>query len=337
MSNDSKSAIPRGLHYIAENIIDKHNILGAPDSLKTGWSKKLRFAPQNSTIFFAGCGYQYISGLESLMSLLRKMDKSPLGTEFPMQFAALQKKTGLDLAGLYSKIAAKDHDLEYQPLIDAVHVLQKLGIEVGYLGEKEPCCGGLLYYSGMEQEFKNNAVNTYNTMVELGVKKIISIVPSCTYTLKNLIPRNIQKNTIEVLHFLEVVYNHLNSIKLEFPGTAKVTYHDPCQLSRFLGIIREPRAILNAIKGVELIETAGTNQQWSTCCGGGGGFEAVFPELSEILAVNRTKELIETNADIIVTQCPGCSMQIKSGLEKLKINSVKVLDMSQIIAMSLEK
>ena len=43
-----------------------------------------------------------------------------------------------------------------------------------------------------------------------------------------------------------------------------------------------------------------------------GEFEAVFPELSHILAVNRTKELLETRAEIIVTHCPVCIMQLKA-------------------------
>ena len=70
-------------------------------------------------------------------------------------------------------------------------------------------------------------------------------------------------------------------------------------------------------------------------CGGGGGFEAVFPELSEILAVNRVKELVETGAEIIVTHCPGCIMQLEDGLKKLKINNVAVLDLAQVVAMAI--
>ena len=79
-----------------------------------------------------------------------------------------------------------------------------------------------------------------------------------------------------------------------------------------------------------------TSREWATCCGGGGGFEAAFPELSHTLAVNRTKELIETEAEIIVTHCPGCIMQIQAGLKELKISNVKVLDLAQIVAVSME-
>jgi len=105
---------------------------------------------------------------------------------------------------------------------------------------------------------------------------------------------------------------------------------------RYLELVEEPRQILRAIKGIELVEPEWTRGEWATCCGGGGGFEAVFPELSEILAVNRTKELLETGAEIIVTNCPGCIMQLKAGLKELKNSTVEVLDLAQVVALAME-
>ena len=97
-------------------------------------------------------------------------------------------------------------------------------------------------------------------------------------------------------------------------------------------MIEEPRQILRAIDGIELVEPEETTGVCATCCGGGGGFEAVFPELSQMLAVNRVRELLETGADIIVTHCPGCIMQLKTGVKELKRNDVEVLDLVQILA-----
>jgi Fe-S oxidoreductase len=336
MEPKSKVTIPPGLLYIADNIKIKQNILGTSSELKAEWAKNLNLPKRSETIFFAGCGYQYIAGLESLTSLIRKMDKSPLGSELPMTLAGIQRKSGLDIANLYSKLTAKNTNTEGEVLIDAVKVLRNLGIDFGYLGDEEPCCGGLLHYAGMKQDFINNSHRLYDKLESLGVKRIISIVPSCTYTLENLITQHIPSSKIEVLHFLEVVLKNIQSVTLKFPWKVKVTYHDPCQLSRYLNLIDEPRRIIQAIKNVEFIETDWTNREWSTCCGGGGGFEAVFPELSEILAVNRARELCDTGAEIIVTNCPGCLMQIKSGLKKLKNDTVKVLDLAQVISMAME-
>ena len=115
-----------------------------------------------------------------------------------------------------------------------------------------------------------------------------------------------------------------------------MTYHDPCQLARSMKLIDEPRRIMKSIENLELVEPAWTKGEFATCCGGGGGFEAVFPELSHTLAVNRTKELMALEPDIIVTHCPGCIMQLESGLKDLKIKDVKVLDLAQVVGMALE-
>jgi Fe-S oxidoreductase len=102
-----------------------------------------------------------------------------------------------------------------------------------------------------------------------------------------------------------------------------------------MGLIEEPRRILRAIKDIEFVEPKWTKCEFATCCGGGGGFEAVFPEMSEMLAVNRARELLETGAQIIVTHCPGCIMQLKAGLKAAKVENVEVLDLAQVVAMSL--
>lgn len=330
----NQELIPPGLSYLADNIRHKDNILGVSKEEGARWAKGLNLSPSKETIFFAGCGYQFGSQLESLMGLIRKIDKSAIGSERAMGLAGLQKKMGLD--GLFLKIMGGGGGKEAQPLLDAVKVLKKLGQDPGYLAENEPCCGGLLHYMGLKSEFARHSLNVREKLSARGVRKIIGIVPSCTYTLRNLMTESGHGPDFEVKHFSQVVAENINSLRLRFPQTVKVTYHDPCQLVRYLGIVEEPRKILRAIQGIELVEPAWTRCEFSTCCGGGGGFEAVFPEMSEMLAVNRTKELLETGAQIIVTHCPGCIMQLETGLKVVKAENIRVLDLAQVISMSME-
>lgn len=337
MGKKAKEFVPPGLVYIADNITSKQNILGAPKGEKAKWAQGIEFAKTNETIFFAGCGYQYSNSLESMMSLIRKTDKSVIGSDFAMGLASFQKKLGIDAAGIYRKMSVKESESEAKPLKDAVKVLKGLGVEFGYLGEDEPCCGGLLYYAGMSEDFTKNAQQAYSKFKSLGVKRIISIVPSCTYALKTLISDCVPGYDIEVKHFSQVVLEKVKSRSLHFPGEVKVAFHDPCQLGRYLGIIDEPRLLLKSIRGIELVEPEWTKGEWATCCGGGGGFEVVFPELSEMLAVRRVEELIKTGAQILVTQCPGCIMQLKDGLKALKIDTVEVLDLAEVIARAMEE
>jgi dimethylglycine catabolism B len=331
----NKGLIPPGLTFMANNIKSKDNILGASKESGTRWAKGLNLPKEGETIFFAGCGYQFSGDLESMMGLIKKMDSSVIGSDFAMGAANLGKKFGIDAAGIFRKVVSKSNETEAQPLRDAVKVLSKIGIKLGYLAEDEPCCGGIIYYAGMQKEFAQHAKDVHDRLKSKGVKRIIGLVPSCTYTLRNLMSNSLGTNDIEVKHFTEVVAQNISSLDLRFPKAVNVTYHDPCQLGRYLGIKEEPRTILRAIKGIKFVEPDWTKGEFSTCCGGGGGFEAVFPELSQILAVNRTKELVDTKAQIIVTSCPGCIMQLKTGLKELKVDEVEVLDLAEIVAQSM--
>ncbi len=328
--------VPPGLTYLADNIITHQNILGASKEQSARWAQGLDLPARADTVFFAGCGYQYSARLERLMSLARNVDKSVIGAELPMRFARFQKKLGLNLPGIYSNILSCGGEAGAAPLEAAVKVLRRLGIEPGYLAENEPCCGAPLNHAGLQTKFAENARQAHRVMKSAGVKRVISIVPYCTYTLSELFPLYVDGYDLEVKHFLEVVAEKLPSLKLRFPRKVKVTYHDPCQLVRYLSLIEEPRRILTSIENIELVETDWTKGEWATCCGGGGGFETVFPALSQVLAVNRVTELMETKPDIIVTHCPGCVMQLKDGLRQLKIKGVEVLDLAQVVAMAME-
>ncbi len=330
----NKGLVPPGLAYLADNINTKHNLLGAGKVAGSKWAKDLKLPQEAETMFFAGCGYQYSSDLEALMSLMRRMDKGGV-SDVAMGFAGFQKKLGIDAAGIYRKMMGGRGEDGAEVLRDAVKVLHSVGVNVGYLADDEPCCGGILHYMGLEKDFAQHAKQVSGQLKSRRVSHIVGIVPSCTYTLRNLVTKAAPDSGLQVKHFSQVVAEKLGSLSLKFPRSVKVTYHDPCQLVRFLGIVDEPRAILKAIRGIEFVEPEWATREFATCCGGGGGFEAVFPEMSEILASNRAKELADTGADIVVTQCPGCIMQIKTGLKNIKADKVEVLDLAQVVAMAM--
>jgi hypothetical protein len=332
-----KDLVPPGLTYLADNIISTQNILGINKAQSARWAQHLELPRQADTVFFAGCGYQFSGQLEVLMSLIRQMDKSVIGAELPMRFARFQKKLGINLPGMYGRVLSRGSTAKVPPLEAAIKVLRNIGIQPGYLADEEPCCGAPLYQAGLHGKFAGNARQAFRKLKSAGVRRLITIVPYCTNALQRLFPQYIQDFDLEVKHFLEIVVENLSSHELRFPREVKVTYHDPCQMVRHLSLVDEPRRILRAIKGITLVEPEWTKGEWSTCCGGGGGFEAVFPELSQALAVNRVSELLETDAEIIVTHCPGCVMQLKEGLRELKITGVEVLDITEVIAAAMEK
>ncbi len=94
--------------------------------------------------------------------------------------------------------------------------------------------------------------------------------------------------------------------KLDFTEPIRKTavYHDPCHLAHGLGIRKEPREIIKKA-GFELLD-AGTSE----CCGFGGVFCASFPEISQDLLLTSAKKLRDTQAEAVVTSCPGCMLQL---------------------------
>ena len=335
MSKNAHKLVPAGLAYIADNINGKDNILGLPRSAKSGWADGLDFSGDNTTIFFAGCGYQYSSMLEPLVTLVRTADRMSIDPALPVVLAGMPKKLGVDVAGIYTKVMSRDSGNDTEVLRDAVSVLKSLGIDFGYLGSDEPCCGAPLYHMGLQKEFAANAAKAYAKLKASGVKKIIGIIPSCTHALRSLFTTCIPGYDIEVRHFIEVVAEKIRHGQFKYPQKVKIAYHDPCQLGRYMGILDQPRQVLKALENVELAEPEWTAGEWSTCCGGGGGFEVVFPDMSQTLAMGRVNELAETGADIITTQCPGCLMQLKSGLKELKKANIEVMDLASLLARSI--
>lgn len=91
-----------------------------------------------------------------------------------------------------------------------------------------------------------------------------------------------------------------------------VTYHDPCHLKRGQGIFREPRQILSAIPGLQLVEMAASD----ACCGLAGSFGFARPDLSARLLEQKLASIRASGAQAVATACPSCRLQLASGLAR---------------------
>jgi glycolate oxidase iron-sulfur subunit len=92
----------------------------------------------------------------------------------------------------------------------------------------------------------------------------------------------------------------------------KVTYHDPCHLVRFQKVSAQPRKLLKSIPGLEFKEA----EEADMCCGGAGSFFLTHYELSQQVLSRKMGNVAKTGADYLATGCPGCMMQLGSGLKK---------------------
>lgn len=114
------------------------------------------------------------------------------------------------------------------------------------------------------------------------------------------------------------------------PGGGTATYHAPCHLCRGLGVVEAPRDLLR-IAGVEYKPA----EEEDVCCGFGGTFSIKFPELSAELLAKKLANAEATGAATLVTDCPGCVMQLRGGLER-KGSPMRVRHMAEILAQQIK-
>ena len=93
----------------------------------------------------------------------------------------------------------------------------------------------------------------------------------------------------------------------------RVAYHDACHALRAQKIHREPRALLGAIDGVELVEIPNGDR----CCGAAGIYNVTEPAMSRALMREKAAAIASTGATVVASANPGCTMQITAGLREL--------------------
>lgn len=107
---------------------------------------------------------------------------------------------------------------------------------------------------------------------------------------------------------------------------ATVTYHDPCHMSRYQKIIREPRQILSQLPGITYKELPEADR----CCGAAGSYNIMHYEKSIRVLDRKMEALKSTGADILTTECPGCLIQLDYGVRRSGL-PVRVLHISQLL------
>jgi Fe-S oxidoreductase len=216
-----------------------------------------------------------------------------------------------------------------------VKVLSAAGISYGVIGEDESCCSESVRKIGDEELFMNTAQKNIKLYQDKGVKKIITTSPHCYYTYTQEYPEF--GGEFEVVHYTQLLADLIEQGKIKLSKTLdkKVTYHDPCYLGRHSEVYEEPRALIKAATGDNLVEMERSRNK-SLCCGAGGGrlWMETPPEwrFSDL----RIHEAIETGATILATACPYCVSMLEDSRKTVnKEDEIEIKDVSELIAEAL--
>ena len=204
----------------------------------------------------------------------------------------------------------------------AVRVLTRNGCNVA-VPPGQVCCGALNLHAGDLETARRLARKNIDVFLAAGADKpryrIVTASAGCGSNMKEYgellkhdpqyaeAARRFSELTVDITEFLA-------DLPLDPPQAQlnrRVTYQDPCHLAHAQRITRQPREVLKAIPGLELVEMEAS----AMCCGGAGFYSMVQPDLSGQILDTKMGNIEATAAEQVVTANPGCMLQIEQGLE----------------------
>jgi glycolate oxidase iron-sulfur subunit len=213
-----------------------------------------------------------------------------------------------------------------------VRVLAANGCVV-YSPPRQSCCGALQMHTGDRSTARSLARQNIDAFEPLGLDAIIINAAGCGSTLKeygHLLsddPRYAER-AAQFTARVKDVSEFLAGIELvppRRPVNMRVTYQDACHLVHGQGIRNQPRTLLRAIPGLELIEMKDSD----VCCGSAGIYNLTHPDVAVQLLDQKMENVVATGASVVVAPNPGCSMQLAYGAHRqnLKLELLHVVDL----------
>ena len=216
----------------------------------------------------------------------------------------------------------------------AIKLLQQAGCEV-VVPEQQTCCGQPAYNNGDQENARAIARQVINALE--GFDHVVIPSGSCGGMLIHHYPQlftddkawqekaqQLATRSHELTQFLVDVVG-VTDFNARYEG--KVAYHDSCSARRELGILQQPRALLDRVGGLTHVELEDSEQ----CCGFGGTFSVKFPEVSTAIVDRKVADIEQTGVDTIVAGDMGCLMNIAGRLSR-QGKPVKAFHIAEVLA-----
>lgn len=212
-----------------------------------------------------------------------------------------------------------------------VTVLSRSDRTLGTMGSKEWCCTSPLIRTGSRDLSPEFSKHTVEEADGTGAKDMVMTCSGCYQTILNNAGQYYSKTGQNVYHFSQYVEKLLEERKLPLNNEFKVkaTYHDPCHMGRHAGVYDAPRNVMKKIKGLELVEMY-RHRELSRCCGAGGGYKSQYGDYAVQIAADRVRDAEEVGAELIITCCPFCVLNLRQGAKKAG-SKIKVMDLSEVL------
>ncbi|MGD0283784.1 MAG: (Fe-S)-binding protein [Dissulfurispiraceae bacterium] len=198
--------------------------------------------------------------------------------------------------------------------------------------EDEVCCGFPLFITGQHDMLEDLTKRLVSAYKAKGVKVLVCSCPCCVNIMSRDWPLFYgQELPFRIRHITQFAVDALKNRKLTIKGELRerLIYHDPCYLSRGVGIIEEPRSIIRSIPGADLIEFEkhGLN---SRCCGAGGAARKVFHDNAIAMGRLTIDEAVEKGADRLILNCPACYAKMHEALQGHD-KQIRITDLMELL------
>lgn len=198
-------------------------------------------------------------------------------------------------------------------------LLNRLGVSTVY-HDDQTCCGQMVLNKG----FRDQAQGFARHFIEVFEKDEQIVCPSgsCVHMVRHHYPtlfdtepqwkKRAEAVVAKVFELSEFIVDVLGKTETGggFDGT--VAYHESCHIHRALGISDQPKRLIRASKGTQLVPMNQADQ----CCGFGGEFSLDFSDISGAMVGTKARHFLDSGADLLVTGEPGCLLNIGSYLSK---------------------
>jgi Fe-S oxidoreductase/nitrate reductase gamma subunit len=212
--------------------------------------------------------------------------------------------------------------------------LDAAGVRFAVLGQEESCTGDPARRMGNDYVYQMLAMGNIETLnrYRAGERTIVTACPHCFTSLGTEYAQlggmfRVEHHSTYLAGL--VADGRLATMPVEEGSGPAVTLHDPCYLARYNGITEAPRDVLAAAGG-EIREMEQHGRQ-TFCCGAGGGRMWMEEQRGTRINAERTRQALETGAEVVATACPFCMVMMKDGLADAGTETV-ALDVSELLA-----
>ncbi|WP_455356788.1 (Fe-S)-binding protein [Streptomyces sp. SYSU K217416] len=209
--------------------------------------------------------------------------------------------------------------------IAVVRLLERLGVQVDFPAA-QTCCGQPQYNTGYRHETEPLVRRTARAFE--GYPYVVTPSGSCAAMVRDNYPRIGRKAAAEgrggelaelagslvprVYELTEFLVDVLGVTDVGAYYPHKVTYHPSCHGLRLLRLGDRPRKLLEAVRGLELVELPGAQE----CCGFGGTFAVKNADVSAAMGADKVRSAVSTGADVLCGADNSCLMHIGGTLRR---------------------